>query len=185
MSAAEQRRVLVALNRATGADLRSVWTSLDLSDALGTRDALMDVLPNVGEVYGEAAGSLAADWYEDLREQAGARGVFAPEVAPMPGTARYEALVRWGITPLFGSEPDQAAALLRLAGGMQRIVSNAHRQTIATASYQDRAAKGWQREGLGGCEFCRMLIGRGAVYSEASADFQSHDHCNCVAAPAF
>jgi hypothetical protein len=30
-----------------------------------------------------------------------------------------------------------------------------------------------------------MLIGRGAVYSEATADFQSHDHCNCQAEPAW
>jgi hypothetical protein len=30
-----------------------------------------------------------------------------------------------------------------------------------------------------------MLIGRGAVYSEAGADFASHDHCNCSAVPAF
>jgi hypothetical protein len=30
-----------------------------------------------------------------------------------------------------------------------------------------------------------MLIGRGAVYSEATADFAAHDHCKCSAVPAF
>jgi hypothetical protein len=30
-----------------------------------------------------------------------------------------------------------------------------------------------------------MLLGRGAVYTEASADFEAHDHCNCGAAPAW
>jgi hypothetical protein len=30
-----------------------------------------------------------------------------------------------------------------------------------------------------------MLIGRGAVYSEAGVDFAAHDHCGCQAAPAW
>jgi hypothetical protein len=30
-----------------------------------------------------------------------------------------------------------------------------------------------------------MLIARGAVYTEVTADFASHDHCNCSAVPAF
>jgi hypothetical protein len=30
-----------------------------------------------------------------------------------------------------------------------------------------------------------MLIGRGAVYTEASVDFEAHDHCHCGAEPAW
>lgn len=35
------------------------------------------------------------------------------------------------------------------------------------------------------CAFCRMLAGRGAVYSEGTASFLSHDHCSCTAEPEF
>ena len=53
------------------------------------------------------------------------------------------------------------------------------------SSTTDPKARGWQRVGVGECDFCSMLIGRGAVYSEATADFLSHDHCHCYAEPAF
>jgi hypothetical protein len=35
------------------------------------------------------------------------------------------------------------------------------------------------------CSFCRMLAGRGAVYHEGTASFESHDHCACSAEPVF
>lgn len=35
------------------------------------------------------------------------------------------------------------------------------------------------------CAFCRMLAGRGAVYSENTGRFQAHDHCACTAEPDF
>jgi hypothetical protein len=35
------------------------------------------------------------------------------------------------------------------------------------------------------CDFCEMLADRGAVYGEASADFEAHDHCSCSAEPVF
>jgi hypothetical protein len=28
-----------------------------------------------------------------------------------------------------------------------------------------------------------MLLGRGGVYTEATADFESHDHCGCWSEP--
>jgi hypothetical protein len=55
-----------------------------------------------------------------------------------------------------------------------------------SSAVADPGASGWQRTGSGtSCTFCRMLIGRGGVYSEATADFASHDHCNCSATPAW
>jgi hypothetical protein len=70
---------------------------------------------------------------------------------------------------------------------MQRRIANFSRQTVMGSSVADPKARGWQRVGAGECKtgFCDMLIGRGAVYSEASADFAAHDHCKCSAAPAF
>ena len=50
----------------------------------------------------------------------------------------------------------------------------------------DRSARGWSRQTTGkSCPFCRFLAGRGAVYSAATAGFSSHNHCDCVAVPAF
>src|SRR5690606_3304621 len=75
--------------------------------------------------------------------------------------------------------------LTLVAGGVSRIIADADRGSITRSSIEDPASDGWQRQGAGSCAFCAMLIGRGAVYSEATADFASHDHCRCSAVPAW
>lgn len=176
------RRLSAVTEQATTGALLAV-RSRSVDDVM---DGLLDLLPAVGDEYGLAAGTLAADWYDDLRDEAGASGRFLAEPAAMAGAARYRALVRWGVRPLYGAEQDYDTTASRLAGGMQRIVANGYRDTIRESSIRDRAARGWMRIGGGStCDFCAMLIGRGAVYTESSASFDSHDRCGCIAAPAF
>jgi len=145
----------------------------------------MDTLPRLVAIYGSAAASLGADWYDYLREEAAVRGRFQAIVAELPDGGRTNALAGWAVGPLFGANPDAAASLGMASGGLQRIIFDADRQTVMQSSVQDRAARGWQREGNGECDFCSMLIGRGAVYTEATADFESHDRCRCIGVPAF
>lgn len=177
------RRDLLELANLAERDLSILFRQFDTADA--ARQGLMDVLPTLTSVYGEAAVALGADWYEEMRDRAEVRGRFTPVLADLPDQGRTDSLARWGITPLFGPEPDFATALVKVAGGLQRIIANADRQTIQASSVSDRAARGWARAGVGECEFCQMLIGRGAVYTEASADFDAHDRCGCIAVPEF
>jgi hypothetical protein len=72
-----------------------------------------------------------------------------------------------------------------IAGGVTKRIANGARDVVTMSSIADPASKGWMRVGAGECDFCAMLVSRGAVYSEASVEFASHDHCNCGAAPAF
>lgn len=164
-------------------DLRVLFRQFDTADA--ARQGLMDVLPRLTAIYGDAAVALGADWYDTLRDDYGARGHFRAIPADLPDQGRTDALARWGVSPLFGPEPDYLLAAAKVAGGLQRIIANADRDTIRISSTQDPGARGWARAGSGGCDFCAMLIGRGAVYTEATASFDSHDHCNCVAVPEF
>ena len=176
------RRGVAALATLANADLANLWAHVDT--ATQARDGLRDVLPALLDTYGAAAGTLAANWYDDLRDKSGARGNFSAipaEIADMGA----DALAGWGVSPLFQAEPDFAAARTLVEGGLQRRIANVSRLTVAGSSIADPAADGWQRTGSGACGFCAMLIGRGAVYTEASADFASHDHCNCAAVPAF
>lgn len=158
----------------------------DLRDPNQVRDLLLDLLPRLAEMYGSAAATLAADWYDDLRAEIGVKKRFTAIPAELPDRGRTDALARWGVSPLFQATPDLDAARTLLSGGLQRIVANASRDTVRFSSIADPSARGWQRVGIGAdCTFCAMLIGRGAVYTEARADFASHDHCNCAAVPAF
>lgn len=189
--ASEQRQALADLTRIANRDVADLFALVGDAPADEVRDALLDVLPDLGRAYGDAAASLAADYYEGAREAAEARGRFSPILAEQPTPARWEALARWGVDPLFSDDPNAATALTRIQGGMQRSVADQHRLTVVRSSIEDPAAAGWRRVGVGdSCGFCRMLIDRrkdggGGVYTESSVTFRSHDHCNCAAAPDF
>ena len=188
MARAELRASLSGLTEAAQRELEALW-QLEFPNggsAEQIRDFLMEVLPLVGQNYGDAAATLAAEWFDDARERASAPGSFSAVIAPDVTPKRWEALARWGVDPLFKAEPDAASALSLVKGGLQRTVADQHRVTIARSSIADPAAKGWKRVGSGDtCDFCAMLIGRGAVYSTTSVKFRSHDNCGCAAAPAW
>ena len=176
------------LSRVAGqaeADLLAGMRGFASSDASVFQGGLEALLSELIAGYGAAAAALGADWYDELREEAEVAGRFLSIVSDLPDAGRAQSLAGWAVEPLFGADPDPGAALQRASGGLQRIIFNADRQSVTASAVADPQAQGWQRTGSGECAFCRMLIGRGAVYSEATADFASHDHCRCVAVPAF
>lgn len=186
LATAEVRQEIIDLAAASDAEIAAIFRTMTAATAEEVRDRLLDELPALGANYELASGSLAADWYDDLRDAAEVSGRFNAIVAPLAEDAQWSALVRWGVGPLFQSAPDMAAAQSLVQGGTQRLMANAHRNTIIESSLADPKAAGWARYGNGDtCGFCRMLIGRGAVYTEATAKFGSHDRCGCVAGPSF
>lgn len=160
------------------ADLNALWRQV--STAAEAETALHDILPALIDTYGAAAGTLAANWYDDVRDKIGATGHFTATPVDIPDTGTH-ALIGWALT----EATDYAAFQSLVLGGTQKRIANFSRDTISGSSVADPQATGWQRVGSGECEFCDILIGRGAVYSEASADFGAHDHCKCSAVPAF
>lgn len=181
----EARRLREDLAELTGLaanDLGIVWR--DLRTAEAAKAALRDVVPQLVEVYGTAAGSLAADWYDDLRDARGVGRRFRAIVPPVPDPGAAS-LAGYAVGPLYQADPDWVSAQTLAEGGVQRRIANVARATITGSSVQDPSAKGWRRVGVGECKFCQMLLGRGAVYSESTADFQAHDHCGCSGMPEF
>jgi hypothetical protein len=181
-SPSQLRSAVADLSTLAAADLRALWGQVSTPE--DARNALRAVLPPLTDTYGLAAAAVAADWYDELRDELNIGGRFFAIVADI-GDTGTDSLARWGISPLFGAEADWNAAKSLIEGGLQRRIANAARETVRLSSIEDPKALGWQRVAAGGCGFCRMLASRGAVYSERSADFASHDHCNCHAVPAF
>lgn len=159
-------------------DLSIIWRDLDTPEK--AKPALFDVLPALVDSYGAASGTLAAEWYDERRARISPRKKFTASPAVIRDTGT-QALVGWALA----QTADQVTFQSLIEGGTQRRIGNFARQTVTDSSIADPAAQGWQRDGSGECDFCSFLIGRGAVYSEASADFASHDHCQCFAVPAF
>jgi len=178
--------MLALVAAAAQQELAKAWDLVTGQSAETVRDFLMEVVPAIGDKYGMASATLAADWYDEVRSAAAVRGTFLAEPAPLPDSSRYEALVRWGVDPLFRPEPDPEASQSLVGGGLQKIVTNMHGQTLTESTLRDPAAQGWSRMARAeGCDICKVLAGRGAVYREATADFATHDHCLCVAVPEF
>lgn len=176
------RNAVDDLHRLATADLRALWAQV--STPAEAREALEDILPLLVQTYGTAAGTVAADWYDELRHELNVDRRFFAIVADLDDLGAG-VLARWGIGPLFDAEPDWRRAQVLIDGGLQRRIATVPRETIRLSSIEDPGAQGWQRSASGGCAFCVMLASRGAVYSEASADFAAHDHCRCMAVPAF
>lgn len=165
------------------ADLRFLWPNLPHGTELQPT-LRYEVLPAIAKQYGDAAATLAADWYDSQRSSLNVPGRFTAELAPQPAEDMLRAISNWAAAPAEATEPDLETALARTEGVAQKLVADMHRGTISGSSERDPNARGWGRfTEPGACDFCRMLSGRGGVYTSASVRFGSHDHCHCLAGP--
>lgn len=164
--------------------LAQFWSTLDLSDPYGARDALLEFVPELVASYGQVAATVAADWYETVRAKDVA-GSFSAVLAESAPAEQVQANVRFQATPLFGDNPGYMLATL--GGSVQRHVVNAARATVRDNARRDPARPRYARVPTGKktCAFCLMLASRGFVYaSEESGghahDFHDHDDCEIV-----
>lgn len=180
----EAHRVDVAAIAAIAqSDIRVLLGQVSTPDE--AREALNDSLPRLLGIYGSAASTLGADWYDEMRDLVGARGAFSAVVPPLPDAGRAFALAGAATSLPTGGLLTMETVRSVAEGGTQRFVADVDRGVVQASSAADPRSAGWQRVGSGECGFCAMLIGRGAVYTESSVRFGSHDNCKCAAVPAF
>jgi hypothetical protein len=197
----EHRRAVDDVATLALRDLLQLWRGVETADAPTIAREVQAALPDLVELYGEMAASLGADWYDELRDTAGAPGRFDARLADPPPGEQLDALARWGVTPVFSTSPDPAAALSLLSGGLQRAVVGMDRGTVEASALADPAGPVWTRQARpNACAFCRMLSTRGAVYGSEEAatrvvgrtggarglrelGSKYHDHCHCTSVP--
>lgn len=162
-------------------DLEAFWGRLDL-DPEAARDALLGFLPDLVASYGEVSAGAAADWYDDMREAAGAPHGFHAELGDLVPDDVVVARTRFGVQHLWTSDPDQTLAfLLRI---VDQYVKQAGRNTIVGAGRRDPWKPRFARvpRGARTCGFCLMLASRGPVYltRESAGEFTTfHGDCDC------
>ena len=175
--ASSLRTETASLVRLADRDLARLWRLVAAGAAAD--EALRDLLPAIVTEYGAAGAALAAEWYDEQRAEAGVARAFTavPAEASDRGT---QSLIGWALT----TAADDAGLQALILGGVQRRIADHVRGTVTGSAVADPSARGWRRVGDGdSCLFCSLLLSRGAVYSEATADFKSHDNCGCSAAP--
>jgi hypothetical protein len=147
------------------------------------RYALLESVPGLIGYYADGTSALAADYYEDAREDAGVTSRFLAEPVVADRTVKIRRAVAWASEPLFDAAEVDASK--RLAEVVQFEVARPFRDTVTVNRRRDPESVGWRRVTSGGCAFCRMLADRGAVYRTDTARFAAHPHCNCGAEPVF
>lgn len=176
------RSDLALLTSLAASDLAHTWAQVHTPEE--AKAALNDVLPGLLVLYAAAAGTVGADWYDDLRESQGVGGSFRAIVPVPPADLGAAELAGYGIGPLFGKAPDWSAAKTLIAGGVQRRIVNSPRASVVHSSLADPHARGWVRVGVGECDWCQQYLD-GEVHYVQGYDFLAHDHCQCTASPVF
>lgn len=165
-------------------ELSMFFGSLNLERPEAVRDALLQYVPVLVARYGQGAASVAADWYDDVRNGMNVRGRFRARVADPVEVDRVEKAVRFAARHLFTPTPE--LTLAAIAAPAMRYVREPARFTIVGAAMQDPSSSGWQRRTKGdACDFCKALAARGAVYRRGTVDFAAHNDCGCVAVPSW
>lgn len=166
-------------------DLRRLFASFDLSSPDRVRDALLEVVPQLVQEYGDLAAVVAAEWYEEVRD---APGTFQARLGRSAAEEAVVGNVRYAARHLYTDDP--AATIDVLHGAMQRHIAYSGRDTIARSAGADPARPRYARVPAGGrtCAFCEMVASRGFVYASAkhAGEFEKyHDDCNCQIVPSW
>ena len=107
------REVQARLSGRAKRDLERYWASLDLSRPERVRDGLLEFVPVVTTVYGDATATAAADWYDELRATEGVTGRYAASVAAPVVADQVQARVRYGARHLFTDAPEKILPSMR------------------------------------------------------------------------
>ena len=178
------RRGLVAV---AGYALAEVLPLLRGDRPGASRDALLQAAPEITGAYVLGSSALAADWYEELREDARPRTRHLTIVPEWLRAEKYGRAVAWATEPLIGELVDLAEARARLSLATEYEIFDGFTTTTDANVRADADALGWQRHARSGaCKFCIMLADRGAVYrKESTGRFAAHTSCRCTASPVF
>lgn len=185
----EQHRAAAAdLSQLVASELAAYFAALDLSRPEPARDALLEFMPLLIAEYGQVAQSLAMDWYEQLRLEAGASARFLVTAPPTPSITpeRVEAKVRYLAGQLWTPEPEKILSGLSTAS--DKYVKQFGRDTISWNAKQERARYARVPTGARTCAFCLVQASRDAIYSsrQAAGDVNGsgvgddfHGDCDC------
>lgn len=175
-------------------DLLRVWNMFDAGSIETFRQEFLPLAVQLTRTHHQDAATLAMRYYRSFRAAEQIPGEPAAVEAPQLPRPRIETAFSATALPGYfralqaGKSPRQAKqdAYVRASGAGERLVRRGSVDTITASMRADNSALGWQRiTDDDPCYFCAMLASRGGVYSEATVDFQAHDHDQCSAEPVY
>lgn len=176
------RQQLMQLRSLADSDLLGLLDALAGLPVVDMRNALIQAIPELVAPYVTASGELAAVMFEDLRLEAGRRGVFYANTVTSPlAPERVSSTARWAVSPMV--DPNLGSTTFtRLSGSVARMIMDGSRDTMIANGGREKVR--FQRMArANACAFCGLLASRPpymAYTSEAKAAAASHDDCRCV-----
>ena len=152
------------------AELDELLASLTGEPTKVQREALKELIPELGDQYINATSLSSAQFFEELMEIQDVKTPRAPELVPLPERKRWQSLVDWSADDYVFQHLGPNMVYSRLAGGITKQLTEAASDTmIGNAQLLDAAMSAQRVPKPGCCAFCSMLASRGAVYSTKSA----------------
>lgn len=203
------RRAQRGLSRLLLRDIGRLWRLFSPTRPAAFPDWL-EAAAEVVAQHGEGSASLAAEFYEAQRTDAGVRGSFTVPLADT-SSDQAEASLRWAthdVWPQDAENEEQRKPLAtrlvvaerRVEAVTQKLVADQGRETMRRAVRSDREAVGFARAAaLAACSFCALMASRGMVYKTAGAAGRDandrfsgdasvakfHNDCHCAIIPVY
>ena len=176
-------------------DLRRVWPALDFTRLDATYPVWASSVEQVVRHYEDDSIDRTRQYMETFYSREGIKGRPAPYVlVPRAPQEQLDALLHSQAVASIKKSTAMGSPLVQTLDrtfsttsmSMVRVVRDRSREYVRQTSLTDDRLGGWSRVGTGDtCPFCRLLISRGAVYSEETVRFASHLNCNCEVQPSY
>jgi hypothetical protein len=192
--AVQQRQQQLALRAQMVRTLMAIWPALDPARLDATFPAWSAAVGQIIMSQRATSSSLAAEYLAASRRAARVSGpaVIVPAdpvvLQRLDASLRVTSVIQVKRSMIAGRPIAQAmdAAFVSSTGAATNLALEGGRETLQQSIKADPKIVSWQRIGGGkSCDFCAMLIGRGAVYKEETVDFPAHDHCACMSQPLY
>ncbi len=191
-----------AAERTARAAMRAFFAEHPAATVAQAREYAIEVMRDVGELYGNACSQAALDLQYEIAAEFGAKPpklesgwYYSPDAESVEKIARYQAgkLV----------EGDVDGFIEEIAKGARFCAERGANDTMGeTARSQARSDKRRRRkkaeipgmrfarvpQSAEPCDFCKMLAGRGFVYlteEDAGKFFEFHVGCDCTVSPGY
>lgn len=180
------RLAQIRLKTATTGELSRMWDLFDIDDPFRSWARIEPAVVQLVQIRSNTSTRLADRYFTEFHAAERAPGRPAVRRARVPDPDDLIPNLRL-LGPVY-AERNASAALTfsNVASEVARQVLAGGRSTITDSVRATPSCQGYYRVSDGApCAFCALLIGRGAVYSEDSGDFEAHRGCGCTAEPLY
>jgi hypothetical protein len=160
-------------------DMWRYWQAIDFGDAKAARDLTIAMMYALTSDYGDAAASVAADFYERVAT----REFHAPTAALLADNTPYEQVnkqVRYAAgNHLFQEVQTPIDMFKYLAGCLDKDVKQPARNTILQNAKRDGLKVARVPSGISTCAYCISMAAMGFVEADTNFLPKYHPHCTC------